>query len=104
MPFAGDYSGVNPNERVPLQMDFTLQIPGGDSLSNASATMSVYYGTDANAANVLSGSPNISGNIVTQYAGAGWVAGVVYRLTITVTTANGAILSNYGHIFCQSQN
>ena len=103
MPFAGDFSAVDPPERVPLSIDFSAQIPTGDSLASVTTTMAAYYGTDANASALLYGAPAYSGTVVTQWAGPGWLPGVVYRLTMTAVTAKGATISLYAHTPAQAQ-
>lgn len=105
MPFVGDFSAVDPTERVPLSIDFSAQIPSGDGLASvASSSLDAYYGTDANAASLLYGSAAKAGTVVTQWAGPGWLPGVVYRLTLTCLTTNGATVSLYAHIACNSVN
>ena len=104
MPVVGDFSPVDPTERIPLSLDFSAQIPAGDSLASATATVAAYLGTDANAAALAYGAADVSGSVVTQWVGPGWLPGVVYRLTITATTTLGATISIYAHIACNPIN
>jgi len=57
-----------------------------ETLSTASVTIAVYSGTDASPANMLLGSPTITGNTITQNVQGG-VVGVTYELTFTATTS-----------------
>ena len=111
MPFAGTYSAVSPGEIISFSIDFGPQLAIGDSIDSSHApttTLTVYSGTDANAANLPIGTPTINGTIISQYIGhlspTGFQQNVVYRWTVTVTTKLGATLINYAHIPCLSIN
>ena len=105
-PAVGDFPPVVASDRVPLSIDFASIIPTGDALasSGASASIGVYSGADPNAANLAWGVPAVAGSIVTQWVGPGWVPGVIYRVTLTVETGEGATLTLYGHIECKALN
>jgi len=105
MPLIGDFPTVDPLERVPLSIDFAAQLPTGDSLAAViSVSLAAFEGTDGAAAALLSGSGTVSGTKVSQFAGPGWIAGVVYRFSVTATTTSGATLSLYAHIACAPVN
>ena len=71
MPFVGDFTPFGPTERIPVSIDFSAQVPLGDSIATASATLAAYSGTDPNASALLYGTANISGGVVTQWIGPG---------------------------------
>jgi hypothetical protein len=105
MPRAPDLDDFNTSERIPVSIDFTAGLPPGDSVTSvASVALSVYFGTDPNVSSLLSGTPSLSGNIVTQTISTGGVPGVTYRITMTVITAASATISLYSHIFCAPVN
>lgn len=108
MPQVGDWPPVDPPERIPLSIDFSPQLPTGDSLSATptapTATIAAYLGTDPNAAALLYGAAAISGTKVVQWVGPGWLPGVIYRVTMTAQTTSGATISLYAHIAAQAQN
>ena len=56
-----------------------------ETIATASVSAAVYCGTDATPSNVISGPATISGTVVTQKI-IGGLVGVVYDLTITITT------------------
>lgn len=98
------FDPVAPIERVPFSIDFSNQLPSGDTLTGTpQATLTVYLGddprerylfvNDPNASALLWGSPAINGAVVTQWVGPGFVADAVYQLTLTATTAAGATFS-----------
>lgn len=100
-----DFSPVAPATREPFTLDFASQIPAGDSLASVGASkLTAFYGADPNAAALLWGSAAYSGTRVTQWAGPGWVAGVIYCLTLSATTVAGADISLAGLIACNLLN
>jgi hypothetical protein len=105
MPFAGDFSGVNPGETKVFSIDFGPQIATGDSIASCSGAVTTYYGNDTNAATIAIGPAQFLGTIVSQNLGGtsnGFQAGVYYRWTATAITTYGATLINYGHIACSA--
>jgi hypothetical protein len=108
MPFAGYYSSCDPGETEPYSIDFANQLVTADALSSvASVTLvSDQPGADPNASNWLVGSASISGSIVSQVVGGsipnGLRPGVAYRLTFTVNTISGRVLSDWGFILCNA--
>jgi hypothetical protein len=105
MPFIADLSSFDPTEKIPMSIDFSGAIPTGDSvLGTPTATIAVYQGVDPNASALLSGTVGRVGNVATQFVGPGGVPGTTYRLTITITTASGAIIAAYVHALCAPVN
>ena len=105
MPSVPDFPPFNTTERIPVAIDFTNGLPAGDSVASiVGVSLSVYLGTDPNAASLLVFSPGLSGNVVSQFINVGAVPGVTYRITMTVQTTLGATLSLYSHIFCAPIN
>lgn len=84
-------------ETVSYVFDFASQLAVGETLSSATASCTVYSGTDAAPSTLLSGSATISGTKVTQKV-AGGTAGVTYILTILATTSLSNILSLGGYV------
>lgn len=80
-----------------LPFDFTNQLAVGDSLSIPTVVASVYSGVDPTPSAILSGSPSVSGNVVTQKVTVG-VPGTIYSLLCTVTTSQGATLELQGFL------
>ena len=91
-------------DAIRAQVEGGAQAIARADLASATATVAAYLGTDANAAALAYGAANVSGSVVTQWVGPGWLPGVVYRLTITATTTLGATISIYAHIACNPIN
>ncbi len=105
MPFVGDWSDVDSGERVPLSIDFAAQLPQGDTITGTpTVVVAAYFGADPNAAALAYGPPALSGTIVTQFVGTAFVPGVVYRVSMSVATTSGAILTPYAHIAANAPN
>jgi len=73
---------------VPIEVDFISQLQGDDAVVAIEVTVSVFSGVDANPDAILSGSPTIAQNRITQVI-TGGVVGVVYRLSFSATTFYG---------------
>jgi hypothetical protein len=104
----GDLATVIEGEVVAIAVTFASRLSVGETLAGATvASMAVWpYSPvqDANAANLVLGTPWISGNSVYALCGgfgtAGFKPGVVYSLFATVTTSLGRTLIEYGQITC----
>lgn len=79
----------SPQATVLAGFNFSSLLTAGQSISGATATASVWAGVDADPAAVLSGSPTVSGLIVTQGL-TGGVAGVIYKVQIAATASDGS--------------
>jgi len=103
-PLVGDFNPVTPFHRVPFSIDFSAQIPAGDTLVSATGAIAAYYGADPNAGALVWGTPATAGSIVTQWGGPGWLSLVIYRLTLTAQLGSGGTIPLYAHIACNSLN
>lgn len=78
-------------ETTRVTFDFLSQLPDTDTVASATATATVWSGTDASPSAVVSGSPTVSGTkayvILT-----GGVAGNVYMVTVTATPTTNTTL------------
>ena len=85
----GAFSPTNPDESELFTFDFVNDLRPGDSIDGTPewAVLAV-AGVDPNASNIPIGSPTVFGTTVTQRM-AGWVSGVTYAISATVTTALG---------------
>lgn len=75
-------------EVVTLSFNFLSQMGSGETLTSPVVTVSLFSGIDSTPAVILSGSPTISGSIVTQKIQEG-MAGVTYVLTCAVHGSTG---------------
>ena len=104
MPLVGDYTQVAPGELRSFSIDFSAQLASGETISAATAVVSAYLGSDPNAAALAVGATTYASGIVSQFVGHNgaydFVAGVIYRLTITATTSAGQKLVNWAHLAC----
>jgi len=82
-----------------LKFNFISAMKPRDSILTKVVTASVYSGTDANPSNLIVGSALSNGTLVTQRVCNG-VAGVVYELKCTITTASGntLVMTGYLHV------
>jgi hypothetical protein len=106
-----DFDPTDPTESEIYSMDFANQLQTGEAINSVSAVdLAVFQGTDASPSSHLSGSPNISGAIVSQRvggpgaAGGNLVAGVTYTISYTVATSFTNILTLYSRIACRAIN
>lgn len=106
MPFGGEFSARSPGEARVFSFDFFNDLAAGDTIASAATALTVYQGSDPNAATLLVGSPTIlagfgPASVVSQQIGSnpsnpsGFVADTVYLWTITATSANGETLVWY---------
>ena len=103
MPYGGEFSARSPGEARVFSFDFNFDLASGDYIASVtSSVVSVYSGTDPNAAALAVGSPSILTSpvgglqtVVAQLIGvnannlAGFLADVTYTWTIKVLTHNG---------------
>lgn len=92
-----DFSPSDPSESEVYSFDFSRDLGANETISTAVWSIAVVVGTDANAANRLSGAPVNSGQITSQRV-AGLLAGVVYQLRARVTTSAGNIVSLWSNV------
>ena len=69
--------------------DFLSQLVNGDTVSSATATATVWSGTDTNPGAVIGGTPTVSGTSQVYVKLTGGVNGNVYLITVTAATAQG---------------
>lgn len=66
--------------------DFTsLLTQSNEDINSASFTVAVYSGVDSSPTNILSGTPSVSGAVVTQ-SFTGGVVGTIYQVVCTAVT------------------
>lgn len=78
-----------------LPFYFAGDLASGETISTQAVTATVYSGTDANPAAVISGAATASGSTVTQKV-TGGTAGVIYELVCQITTSLGKTLQQIG--------
>lgn len=96
-----NFDVFDPTEKDSRSFDFVNDMVLGETISSVTWLCEVYSGTDASASSRPTGAPTISGTIVTQMF-QGLLAGVVYRLTASVTTNTGRILNLWAHQGCET--
>lgn len=78
-----------PNETVTVGIGFSKRIPVGITITSCTVAVSVWEGTDPDAASMVSGSADISGDpMIRQDIGAG-LDGVDYLVEARITLSNG---------------
>lgn len=82
------FSPKDPSEAIYYGIDFSALLGTGEMVSSATASIRVTAGVDASAAAMLSGSPTLSGGVVSQKLING-VAGCTYLFSISVVTSTG---------------
>lgn len=92
------FAGVQPQavskkvgEIAPAIADFTSSLAVGETISTKVVTATVYSGTDAAPAAIISGAASNVGAVVSQNI-TGGVAGVIYLLLFAITTSLGKTL------------
>lgn len=73
-------------ETLNVSIDFLSRLQVGESVQTAAVSIQVFSGIDANPSAMLSGSPIISGSLVTQKV-IGGLPGVVYELFLYARTS-----------------
>jgi len=82
------------DEKRKVDFDFAAWVPVGVTISSATATSSVYTGTDASP-DIVNGSASISGTVVTQTIGGDTkkgTVGVIYDVLMQATLSDGQII------------
>lgn len=102
VPFAGDFSQVDAGEQIPAQLDFVscLALLSGDSIAQCAGAVTVYNGTDANAAALAESAATFSGTVVQQWLGTAFIVGVTYQWNASITTAKGAAYTLFARLYC----
>lgn len=99
MAYVGkDFSPIAPSEADDLTFDFTNDVRDCDSISTAAWTIEVETGTDAQAAQRLSGSPVHCG-LQTTHRIAFPINGVKYKVSATATMRSGQILTLHSFVW-----
>jgi len=75
--------------------DFAALLGASETISTKAVTATVYSGTDATPAAIVSGAATSAGSIVTQKI-TGGVLGVMYELLCQITTSAGQTLQLVG--------
>lgn len=97
-----DFDVLDPGETDIFAFDFANEnLAVGETLSTAAFTCEVVEGTDSAPQSRVIGSATISGTKASQKVGTA-LAGVIYRLTATVTTSASRTLKLYSHFACQT--
>jgi hypothetical protein len=86
-----DFAPKRVAEVARFRVDYSARLGTGVTITNATWTVSVKRGTDANPAAMISGSATIAGPIVSQML-TGGVSGVAYYPICTATTSDGQTL------------
>ena len=84
-------------ETKKLVFDFISLLASGETISTQVVAAAVWSGVDATPSSLISGSATASGTKVTQAVTDG-VAGVIYKLTCTITTSAGQTLILIGYL------
>lgn len=77
----------DPGETIPILVDFSDDLVGGETINGASCAPTVSAGTDPSPTSILNGVATFTGSVVTQVIKGG-IAGVIYMLAFTVTTTS----------------
>jgi hypothetical protein len=110
-PFVGDFSAFDPSESPVFTIDFGPQVSFADGVATgfeAYFSIATYQGVDPNAGNLLAKYSIVSPASASPY---GYIqikpqaiAGVGYRLSILLNTANNKTVVLYGHALCAPVN
>tara|TARA_R110000868_G_scaffold233900_1_gene487609 strand:+ start:76 stop:384 length:309 start_codon:yes stop_codon:yes gene_type:complete len=84
-------------ETLTLTFNFISRCAAAETISSASVVATVYSGTDTSPQSIVSGSPTISGQTVTQKITAG-TEGVTYYLLCSATTSTSQVLQLGGYL------
>jgi hypothetical protein len=100
--FAGrDYSPSDLGEAETYGLDFSSDLAAGETIVSAAWTCAVLTGVDPDPQSHVQGAGSINGTVAYQFF-SGFLAGVTYRLLVTVTTNLGEIKILYSHVACQT--
>lgn len=99
MPYAGDFGSVDAGEIIPLTLDFA-SVLGADTIEQCAGAISVYYGSDANAASLPLSGATFTGSKVSQLIGPGFLPGVIYQWGASIVTASKASYTAFARFLC----
>lgn len=77
-----------PDETFPIAVDFAAVLDTAETISSATVTARVRSDDTDVTATLLTGSPSISGSVVTQQIDASGTSGVKYIIQYHITTSN----------------
>ncbi len=96
-----DFDPANSTEDEVYSLDFVNELASGESLlSITSIDLTVFQGTDADPSSHLSGTPSISGTVVSQRL-TSLTSGVTYTLAMTVLTNQTNTLTLFSRVACR---
>ncbi len=96
-----DFDPANSTENEVYSLDFVNELASGEALlSITSIGFTVFQGTDADPTSHLSGTPSISGTIVSQRI-SGLTSGVTYTLSMTVLTTQTNTITLFSRVACR---
>ncbi len=98
----GQFSPINEGESEVFGLDFTRDLPSGDSvitISDVTLTKAGGVGVDPSPDSRLDGPATLVNNVVSQRI-TDPVASVIYKLTIYVATAQGNVLDLWSYVTC----
>jgi hypothetical protein len=99
-----DFPVANPAEQNPYTQDFINDLPVGQSVVSAAATLTVIQGTDPNPSSHLKGPAFLTPGqptFVSQIVG-GLVAGNIYSLNMIAVSSAGFPVELYSLIPCEA--
>lgn len=97
MSYRSIFDAKTASETVAVSFDFASEYAIGETVASASVGAAVYSGIDATPSALLSGTPTLSGAVVTQTL-AGGVVGVTYLITATALSSLGKTRSLAGYV------
>lgn len=97
------FESKNSVEEKIYEFELGDQLLFGEFISGAVVAASVFTGTDANPSAIISGSPSISGTVVSQKI-IGGVDGVIYNLLCVVNTSDTHVYSKNAQLAIVDQD
>lgn len=91
----------SPGEIRTCSFDFTPVLGVGETINGQTWQIQVVSGTDGSPNSHLIGAPSLTGNILSQEVG-NLLAGVTYRIMVTVNTTAGQVLPLFSDAYCQA--
>ncbi len=96
-----DFDPANSTESEVYSLDFVNELATSESLLSVSSVgFTVFQGADADPSSHLSGSPSISGTIVSQRL-ITLTSGVTYTLSFTVLTNQSNTITLFSRVACR---
>ncbi len=92
------FAGKNPSDTISFATSFADVLVSPDAINTCSVTISVYSGTDLTPANVLSGTPSITGGNTVNYTLTGGIAGVIYIVLVSAVTLASLTYTKAGYL------